>query len=150
MTPPDETTTTQHTDLPAATSADGATSADAVDREFATFEQFYPYYVAMHSKPSTRWIHLVGTLTGLAVATAGALSGRWALLAALPVLGYSAAWPAHWFVEGNNPATFGHPAWSLRGDATMIGTMLTGRDGELTRIAETWLAAHPEQDHRRS
>ncbi|WP_346009420.1 Mpo1-like protein, partial [Streptomyces exfoliatus] len=43
-------------------------------------------------------------------------------------------------IEGNNPATFGHPAWSLRGDVRMIRMMLAGRDRELAETAAAWLA----------
>lgn len=111
---------------------------------FERFEDFWPYYLAMHRRPLTRWIHLVGTLSGVTCTTAGVASGTWWLLPALPVLGYAAAWPAHWFVEGNNPASFGYPAWSLRGDVKMIGRMLWGRNDELTRIAREWLAENPE------
>lgn len=116
----------------------------------ASYDAFWPYYVAMHSRPATRWVHLAGTLGGLAVAAYGLGRGRrrWAL--ALPLLGYGTAWPAHFLIEGNNPATFGHPLWSLRGDGQMITMMLTGRDAELSRIARAWQAAHPERDHRRS
>ncbi|GAB2631683.1 hypothetical protein GCM10027168_73690 [Streptomyces capparidis] len=109
---------------------------------FESFEEFWPYYVAMHSKAATRWVHLAGTLTGLAVTVYGAARGRRALLAGLPVIGYGAAWPAHFLIEGNNPATFGHPLWSLRGDARMIATMLAGRDRELGETARKWLAEH--------
>ncbi len=107
---------------------------------FCSYEEFWPYYVAMHSRAATRWIHLTGTLTGLAVAAYGVARGRRRLLAALPLIGYGTAWPAHFLIEGNNPATFGHPAWSLRGDARMIGMMLAGRDAELDEIARKWLA----------
>lgn len=113
-------------------------------QQFETFEDFWPYYVAMHSKAATRWVHLAGTLTGLAVSAYGLARGRRRLLFGLPVIGYGTAWPAHFLIEGNNPATFGHPAWSLRGDAKMIATMLAGRDYELAETAEKWLAAHPE------
>ncbi len=113
-------------------------------REFATYADFFPYYVAMHSKPLTRRLHAGGTLTGLAVAIVGLLTGRPKLLTALPALGYGTAWPAHWLVEKNNPASFGHPLWSLRGDAQMIGFMLRGRDAELTLIARDYLRMNPE------
>ncbi|WBP91213.1 DUF962 domain-containing protein [Kitasatospora cathayae] len=111
-------------------------------RRFASFEEFWPYYVAMHSKAATRWVHLVGTLTGLAVGAHGLARGLKHRLVALPLIGYGTAWPAHFLVEGNNPATFGHPVWSLRGDARMIGMMLSGRDAELGAIARAWLAEH--------
>lgn len=111
---------------------------------FECYEDFWPYYVAMHSRSLTRWLHLAGTLSGATLTVAGALTGTWWMLPALPVVGYAVAWPAHWFVEGNNPATFGHPGWSLRGDLAMITRMLRGRDRDLSAIAQGWLADHPE------
>ncbi|MER7760145.1 DUF962 domain-containing protein [Streptomyces sp. NPDC097619] len=113
-------------------------------RAFGSYEEFWPYYVAMHSKAATRWVHLVGTLTGVAVTAYGLARGRRRYALALPVLGYGAAWPAHFLIEGNNPATFGHPLWSLRGDAQMIRMMLAGRDAELAETAAKWLAAEGE------
>ncbi len=111
---------------------------------FHSYREFFPYYVAMHSKPVTRRLHLAGTLTGLALSVTGVLTGRRTLLAALPALGYGTAWPSHWLIEGNNPASFGHPLWSLRGDFEMIAMMLRGRDRELTVVARDWLTEHPE------
>ncbi len=110
--------------------------------DYRSYDEFWPYYVAMHSKPLTRRLHFVGTVSGLLIAVAGLLRGRPRLVVALPVLGYGFAWPAHWFVEKNNPASFGHPLWSLRGDAQMIGYMLRGLDGELSEIAGKWLVEH--------
>lgn len=42
---------------------------------FSSFEEFWPYYVAMHSRAATRWVHLAGTLTGLAVTGWGLAAG---------------------------------------------------------------------------
>src|SRR3954451_10842089 len=113
-------------------------------KQFSSYEEFWPYYVAMHSKALTRQLHFTGTMLGALVAVFGLLTGRRRLLAAWPALGYGFAWPAHWFVEGNNPASFGHPLWSLRGDFAMIGYMLRGRDSELSLVAHDWLAEHIE------
>ncbi|WP_424214869.1 Mpo1-like protein [Streptomyces sp. BI20] len=110
---------------------------------FGSYEEFWPYYVAMHSRAATRWVHLVGTLGGLALTVYGVGRGRPRWLVALPLVGYGTAWPAHFLLERNNPATFGHPAWSLRGDAQMIRMMLAGRDAELSEIASKWLAENP-------
>jgi hypothetical protein len=110
----------------------------------ASYRDFFPYYVAMHSKVLTRRLHFAGTVTGLVLTVLGAVTGRRRLVAALPVLGYGLAWPSHWLIEGNNPASFGHPLWSLRGDFQMISMMLRGRDSELTVIARDWLSEHPE------
>lgn len=60
---------------------------------FSSYEEFWPYYVAMHSRAATRWVHLSGTLTGLAVTAYGLARGRPRYLAALPLIGYGTAWP---------------------------------------------------------
>lgn len=111
---------------------------------FSSYRDFFPYYVAMHSKVLTRRLHCVGTLTGLLLTVVGLITGRRRFLPALPLLGYGFAWPSHWLLEGNNPASFGHPLWSLRGDFEMISMMLRGRDQELTIVARDWLTEHPE------
>jgi len=110
------------------------------EREFDFFEEFRPSYVAMRSRAATRRVHLAGTLTGLAVSAYGPARGRARYAAALPLIGYGTAWPAHFLIEGNNPATFGHPGCSLRGDVRMITTMPAGRDRELAATAAKWPA----------
>lgn len=67
---------------------------------FTSYEEFWPYYVAIHSRAATRWVHLTGTLTGLAVTAYGLARGRRRYLAALPLIGYGTAWPAHFLIEG--------------------------------------------------
>jgi len=115
-----------------------------LDTQFGSYREFFPYYVAMHSQVLTRRLHFFGTVLGLVLSLVGLLTGRRKLLPALPLLGYGFAWPSHWLIEGNNPASFGHPLWSLRGDFEMIAMMIKGRDGELTVLAKQWLAEHPE------
>jgi hypothetical protein len=110
--------------------------------EFTCYREFWPYYVAMHGRRLTRRIHLAGTALGLLTALTGAVTGRPRLILAFPMIGYGFAWPAHWFVEGNNPATFGHPLWSLRGDFVMTVLQLSGRDDELAGTARVWQAAN--------
>ncbi|KAL6645841.1 hypothetical protein ACP70R_017449 [Stipagrostis hirtigluma subsp. patula] len=104
-------------------------------REFGSMEEFWGFYLSQHSKPGTRRWHFVGTAASLACALMAAATGRAAPLLAAPVLGYGMAWYSHFFVEGNRPATFGHPVWSLLCDYRMFLLMLTGRiDGELARF----------------
>ena len=112
-----------------------------MSRHFDSFDDFFPWYVGQHSKRATRWFHFVGTHAGAATAVAGLAKRRPAVIAAFPVISYSVAWFSHFVIEGNNPATFGHPLWSLRGDVRMLAMMWQGRDAELDRIAQEALSA---------
>jgi len=104
--------------------------------EFATFDEFFPFYVGQHSKPATRWVHFVGTHLGAAIGLTGIAARKPTVLAVAPVVAYGLAWFSHFTIEGNKPASFGHPLWSVRGDFQMLAMMWQGRDAELTRIAE--------------
>lgn len=101
---------------------------------FTRYADFWPHYLRQHADPRTRLIHAAGTAAGLALFAWGLLAGPlWLALAAV-VLGYGAAWISHLFIEGNRPATFGHPLWSLGSDLRMAWLLLTGRlDVELRR-----------------
>ena len=102
---------------------------------FNSFTEFWPYYLNEHSKPGTRWLHLIGTTSGLALLVFFIVIGKWWLFPLALIPGYGAAWIGHFFIEKNKPATFQHPLWSFIGDYKMIGLMLTGRiDAELRRI----------------
>src|SRR3546814_13973390 len=72
-------------------------------RVYATFADFWPFYLREHSKPWTRALHYVGTSLVVLIALAALLSGRWWALAALPVAGYAFAWVAHFGIEKNRP-----------------------------------------------
>jgi len=99
-----------------------------------SFADFWPYYVRAHSKPRTRVLHAIGSVLAIiVVALALAFSNLWLILAA-PILGYAFAWYAHFFVEHNKPATFGHPFYSLAADYRMLFLMMAGRmDAEVTK-----------------
>lgn len=101
---------------------------------FSTFGEFWPHYLREHARPATRAVHVGGTWVALAVLLFGLLAGpRWLILLA-PVVGYGCAWISHMLIERNRPATFTHPAWSLRGDLRLAWLAATGRLGpELRR-----------------
>lgn len=103
--------------------------------KITTFAEFWPYYVKAHSKPQTRVVHAVGTTAAVAIAASALLTGRKALLPVALGVGYGFAWYSHFFIEGNKPATFGHPLWSFASDFIMLKKTLDGTmDAEVERV----------------
>ncbi|WP_431285161.1 Mpo1-like protein [Humitalea sp. 24SJ18S-53] len=92
-----------------------------------TYAEFWPHYLREHANPTTRLIHAVGTVIGVALVLWGLLFGPWWLLPAGVVAGYAGAWGSHMLVEHNRPATFTYPFWSLGSDLRLVALMLTGR-----------------------
>lgn len=97
------------------------------DRQFSSYDEFFAFYLDQHSKAGNRFMHACGTLFGLAIFLLALASGHylWSLLW-IPIA-YGFAWTGHFLIEGNKPATFGHPWWSLISDFRMLGLMLTRR-----------------------
>jgi hypothetical protein len=103
---------------------------------FADYDAFWLHYLAQHRQPGTRRLHYAGTTLGLACLLAAVLTLDWRFLVAAPLVGYGFAWAAHFGVEGNKPATFGHPIWSFVSDFRMLALAATGRlDRQLARLA---------------
>ena len=99
----------------------------ANEPRFASFRDFYPFYLGEHRNPTCRRLHVIGTLSGLLLLVAALASGRWTLVVAALLAGYGFAWVGHFFFEHNAPATFKYPLYSLRGDFAMLRDVLTGR-----------------------
>ncbi|MEP6906798.1 MAG: DUF962 domain-containing protein [Pseudoxanthomonas sp.] len=94
---------------------------------FASFSEFYPFYLQEHRHPVSRRLHFIGSwgvlvLLGVALFTANA----WWTLGAL-FCGYGFAWVGHFFFEKNRPATFQHPLYSFAGDWVMFKDILVGK-----------------------
>lgn len=94
---------------------------------FATFAEFYPFYLAEHSNRTCRRLHFIGSTLalvclGLLLATG---NGYW-LLAGL-LCGYGCAWIGHFAFEKNKPASFRRPLYSFRGDWAMYRDIWLGK-----------------------
>lgn len=113
-------------------------AAAAAPPRIATYAEFWPHYLREHAQPSTRLIHVAGTVLGLLLLLYALIAGPLWLLLLVPVVGYGFAWVSHFTIERNRPATFTHPLWSLWSDLRMAGLLLTGRlEAELRRAGLT-------------
>ncbi|KAF8394948.1 hypothetical protein HHK36_018887 [Tetracentron sinense] len=86
----------------------------------------------------------MGTLTAF-LFLISSIFFNWWFVFFVPFFGYGFAWYSHFFVEGNFPATFGHPFWSLVCDFKMFGLMLTGKmDKEIKRLGKRPVLQAPD------
>jgi hypothetical protein len=92
-----------------------------------TYAEFWPLYLREHRNPWTQSLHCIGTLLGLVIGLIGIATLSWMLLVLAFLVGYAFSWSSHVLVEGNRPATFGHPLWSFISDFRMLALWTTGR-----------------------
>jgi hypothetical protein len=94
---------------------------------YASFREFYPFYLSEHSHRICRRVHFAGSLLVSAVVLVAIATrdARWLWLA--PVIGYGFAWVGHFFFEKNRPATFKHPFYSFAGDWVMFKDIFVGK-----------------------
>lgn len=105
-------------------------------KQFASYDEFFDFYLKQHSDATNRALHAVGTISGVCVVIAAFVTGHpWYALLFFPV-GYGCAWTGHFLIEKNKPATFGHPFWSFISDFRMLGLMLTGKLNARRHAAE--------------
>ncbi len=96
-------------------------------RRFASFAEFYPFYLQQHVTRACRRLHFAGSVLVIAALGAALATGDARWLVAAPVAGYGFAWIGHFFFERNRPATFSHPLYSLMGDWVMFSDIVRGR-----------------------
>lgn len=94
---------------------------------FASFAEFYPFYLGEHSNTTCRRLHFVGSALVLVVLSCALIAQSWALFWLLPFVGYGFAWVGHFVFEKNRPATFKHPIYSLMGDWVMFKDFVIGK-----------------------
>lgn len=94
---------------------------------FASFSEFYPYYLSEHKDPVCRRLHYIGSTLVLAILLTLIVTGAWGYWWLMLVAGYGFAWVGHFKFEHNKPATFKYPFYSLAADWVMYKDFLTGQ-----------------------
>ena len=115
------------------------------ERKFHSLQEFYPFYLSEHGKPSTRAFHFLGTGLVILCFFYAILTQHWWFLVLIPVLGYGFAWISHVFIERNKPATFTYPGYSLVSDFIMFWDILTGRINKRLQKARMLFPGEIEQ-----
>ena len=98
-----------------------------MSERFASFSEFYAFYLGEHANRICRRLHFAGSSLALGFVVLAVMQGdpRW-LLASL-LSGYAFAWIGHFFFEHNRPATFKHPFYSFAGDWVMFKDIMIGK-----------------------
>jgi len=96
-------------------------------KQFASFGEFYPFYLAEHANRTCRRLHVVGSTLVIACIVALAITRNLWWLAAALVCGYGFAWIGHFRFEHNRPATFRYPFYSLASDFRMWWELNLGK-----------------------
>jgi hypothetical protein len=109
------------------------------ERRFASFREFWPFYVREHAQPGTRILHFIGSTLVLVIVALAIVTARPLLLLVAPAAGYGFAWVGHFGIEKNRPATFKYPIYSFIGDWVMYTKIVTG-----TMRAEVASATTPQ------
>lgn len=99
------------------------------EKEYKTFEEFYPFYLEQHSELGTRVTHFIGTTLFLLLFITAFVRQQWWLILVSIVCAYGFAWVGHFFIEKNKPATFKYPWMSLKGDFKMYFEIIAGKQG---------------------
>ena len=94
---------------------------------FASFAEFYPFYLSQHRDRICRRLHVVGSALVLLIAATALVRHDLRGVPLALLVGYGFAWVGHHFFEHNRPATFRFPFYSFAGDWVMFRDVLTGR-----------------------
>ncbi|GIU34388.1 DUF962 domain-containing protein [Shewanella schlegeliana] len=98
-----------------------------MSKRYASFAEFYPFYLSQHQDKTCRALHYLGSTLVLLIFAYSLLSAQWWMLLALPVIGYGFAWVGHFAFEKNRPATFNYPLYSFLADWVMLYQALSRR-----------------------
>lgn len=116
-------------------SATAASTASPYD--VATFEEFWPHYVRLHTRRDTQVLHAVATLSCVGLLGAAiVLRNPWLAVAA-PLCDYAIAQTSHRLFEANRTTPWKNQLWHTRAELRMLRLVLSGR---MTKEVE--LSAH--------
>ena len=101
----------------------------------ATFEEFWPHYVRLHTRRETHVLHALATLSCLTLLGASVILRQPLLAVAAPLADYAIAQVSHRLFEANKTTPWKNQVWHTRAELRMLRLVLTGRmSREVVRV----------------
>lgn len=95
--------------------------------DVATFEEFWPHYVRLHSRRVTRLAHAVGTTSAIGLGLCAIAFRQPLFLLAAPLADFAISQLSHRVFERNTTTPWAHPLWHARAELRMFRLVCTGR-----------------------
>ena len=92
-----------------------------------SFEDFWPHYVRLHTKPETQWIHAAATCTSIALLTAAVARKSLFLAAISPFANHLIAQSSHRIFEANKSTPWKNQIWHTRAELRMLRLVMSGK-----------------------
>lgn len=93
----------------------------------ATFDDFWPHYVRLHSRPETQWLHAIATTSSMLLWIAAIRKRSLALAILAPLADYAIAQTSHRLFEANATTPYKNPLWHTRAELRMLRLVLTSK-----------------------
>ena len=101
-----------------------------------SFEDFWPHYVRMHTRPQTHVLHALGTFSAASFAALAIARRQPLFLLAAPLADYVLSQASHRLFEGNVTSPWKNHAWHARAELRMLRLVMSGRmRGEVAKCA---------------
>ena len=92
-----------------------------------TFEEFWPHYVRLHTRPETQRLHAVASLSCIALLGAAVATKNPLFLVLAPLADYGVAQISHRLYEKNRTTPWRKQTWHTRAELRMLRLVLAGR-----------------------
>jgi hypothetical protein len=96
-------------------------------KRYDRFADFYPVYLAMHTHPTNRRLHLVGNGLAVGALVIAIVTGNPWLLLAMPAFASGLAFIGHRVFQKNKPGVVHYPVWGTLGSWAMTKDVLLGK-----------------------
>lgn len=101
-----------------------------------SFEEFWPHYVRLHTRPETHALHAVATLSCLGLLGAAVITRQPVLAVMAPLVDFAIAQASHRIFEANVTTPWKNQVWHTRAELRMLRLVLSGRmRAEVARTA---------------